>query len=76
MYLQSPVMLEHISRNYAENSQKQHNDVPRMQHSEHTQIVLTSYTALCSLYKTVYAVLMENSMMVTHMFVQTFYPAV
>ena len=76
MYLQSPVTLRHISCNYAENSQNQYNDVPRMQHGEHTQIVLTSYTALCSLYKTVYAVLMENSMMVTHMFVHTFYLAV
>ena len=76
MYLQSPVMLEHICRNYAENSQNQYNDVPRIQHSEHTQIVLTSYTALCSLHKTVYAILMENSMMITHMFVHTFYSAV
>ena len=58
MYLQSPVILEHICRNYSENTQNQYNDVPRMQHSEHTQIVLTSCTALCSLHKTVCAVLM------------------
>ena len=58
MYLQSLVILEHVCRNYAENTQNQYNDVPRMQHSEYTQIVLTRYNALSSLHKTGYAVLL------------------
>ena len=51
MHLYFPVKLEQRCSNFAENNQNQYKDTQRMQHGEHTQIVLTIYTALCSLHK-------------------------